>query len=69
MLNRVRLLIAGLCLVVLAACGAEPVQTRAQLGTSELIAAPDPAAFEAIASDPDVLALARTLLSLSPAID
>lgn len=64
----------GLALVSLsAACGSAPVdrsvQTRAQLDAPDLVVPNDPAAFEAIAGQADVLALARTIAALSPTID
>jgi hypothetical protein len=57
----------------LAACGAAPnstaVQSRAQIDAPDLVAFDDPPAFEALAGQPEVLALARTIAGLSPSVD
>jgi len=54
---------------ILAACGSDPVQTRASVATPELVAPNDPAAFAAIADQSDVLFLAREIVALSSGVD
>lgn len=68
-LNAFRLLSLPVLLLLLAACGSDPVQTRAQTDAPELVVPNDPPAFAAVAADADVLAMARSILSLSGGID
>ena len=68
-----RVLFALIVPVLLAACATTPetslVQSRAQLDAPDFILPEDPAAFDAIAGQSDVLALARLIASLSPDVD